>query len=84
MGAGTQGTIGIRVSRRGNPIERPARTASLTTALNPERRFLLQHVSFDKLIVRAEGCDLYDERGVRPQNRSSGEDRGPARTRHLA
>ena len=35
------------------------------TALNPERRFLLHHVGFDKTIVRAEGNYLIDQDGVR-------------------
>jgi acetylornithine/succinyldiaminopimelate/putrescine aminotransferase/predicted amino acid dehydrogenase len=35
------------------------------TALNPERHFLLQHVGFDKRIVRAQGHYLYDDRGTR-------------------
>jgi len=32
--------------------------------INPERRFLLQHIRFDKPIVRAAGHYLYDEAGV--------------------
>jgi acetylornithine/succinyldiaminopimelate/putrescine aminotransferase/predicted amino acid dehydrogenase len=35
------------------------------TALNPERRFLLHHVGFDKTIVRAEGNWMYDADGAR-------------------
>lgn len=33
------------------------------SSLNPDRRFLLQHIQFDKVIVRAEGHYLYDEKG---------------------
>jgi acetylornithine/succinyldiaminopimelate/putrescine aminotransferase/predicted amino acid dehydrogenase len=35
------------------------------TALNPERRFLLRHIGFDRTIVRAEGKYLFDEDGTR-------------------
>lgn len=35
-----------------------------STPVNPERRFLLQHIRFDKLIVRAAGHYLYDEAGT--------------------
>jgi acetylornithine/succinyldiaminopimelate/putrescine aminotransferase/predicted amino acid dehydrogenase len=35
------------------------------TALNPERRFLLYHVGFDKTIVRASGNYLFDRDGTR-------------------
>jgi acetylornithine/succinyldiaminopimelate/putrescine aminotransferase/predicted amino acid dehydrogenase len=35
------------------------------TALNPERRFLLNHVGFDKTIVRAQGNWMVDADGVR-------------------
>jgi acetylornithine/succinyldiaminopimelate/putrescine aminotransferase/predicted amino acid dehydrogenase len=34
------------------------------TALNPERRFLLHHVGFDKIITRASGNLMYDQKGV--------------------
>src|SRR5688572_22357563 len=34
------------------------------TALDSERTFLLRHVGFDKTIVRAEGCDLFDSEGT--------------------
>lgn len=34
------------------------------TALNPDRRFLLRHISFDKVIVRAQGHYLYDQEGT--------------------
>ena len=34
------------------------------TALNPDRRFLLRHICFDKTIVRAQGHYLYDEAGT--------------------
>jgi acetylornithine/succinyldiaminopimelate/putrescine aminotransferase/predicted amino acid dehydrogenase len=33
------------------------------SALNPERRFLLKHIGFDKRIVRAHGHYYYDEHG---------------------
>jgi 4-aminobutyrate aminotransferase-like enzyme len=35
------------------------------TALNPQRRFLLEHIGFDKTIVRAEGHHLIDQQGNR-------------------
>jgi acetylornithine/succinyldiaminopimelate/putrescine aminotransferase/predicted amino acid dehydrogenase len=34
-----------------------------TSALNPERRFLLQHIGFDKHIVKAKGHYYYDDEG---------------------
>ena len=34
-----------------------------TNALNPERRFLLEHIGFDKRIVRAHGHYYYDDEG---------------------
>ena len=34
------------------------------TALNPDRRFLLRHICFDKTIVRAQGHYLYDDAGT--------------------
>jgi acetylornithine/succinyldiaminopimelate/putrescine aminotransferase/predicted amino acid dehydrogenase len=37
----------------------------VNTALNPERRFLLEHMGFDRTIVRAEGNYLFDEHGTR-------------------
>ncbi|HTT39742.1 MAG TPA: aspartate aminotransferase family protein [Burkholderiales bacterium] len=50
---------------------RPAYPASKTprwslddeSSLNPDRRFLLAHIQFDKPIVRASGHYLYDEHG---------------------
>jgi len=36
-----------------------------STALNPERRFLLHHVGFDKVIVRAQGNWMFDAQGTR-------------------
>jgi acetylornithine/succinyldiaminopimelate/putrescine aminotransferase len=33
------------------------------SSLNPDRRFLLEHIRFDKPIVRAEGHYLYDKTG---------------------
>jgi acetylornithine/succinyldiaminopimelate/putrescine aminotransferase/predicted amino acid dehydrogenase len=33
------------------------------TALNPERQFLLHHVGFDKVIVKALGTHVYDDKG---------------------
>ncbi len=38
-----------------------AERASAQTALNPQRRFLLEHIGFDKTIVRAEGHHLIDQ-----------------------
>jgi acetylornithine/succinyldiaminopimelate/putrescine aminotransferase/predicted amino acid dehydrogenase len=38
---------------------------SAETALNPQRRFLLEHIGFDKTIVRAEGHHLIDQQGNR-------------------
>lgn len=35
-----------------------------STPVNPERRFLLQHIRFDKVIVRAAGHYLYDDAGT--------------------
>jgi acetylornithine/succinyldiaminopimelate/putrescine aminotransferase/predicted amino acid dehydrogenase len=35
------------------------------TALNPQRSFLLEHIGFDKTIVRAEGHHLIDQQGNR-------------------
>lgn len=35
------------------------------TVLNPQRRFLLEHIGFDKTIVRAEGHHLIDQQGNR-------------------
>lgn len=35
----------------------------MTTALNPDRDFLLRHIGFDKTMVRAEGVHLFDEHG---------------------
>lgn len=34
------------------------------TGLDSEQSFVLQHVGFDKTIVRAEGCDLFDSDGA--------------------
>ena len=39
--------------------------ASAHTALNPQRHFLLQHIGFDKTVVRAEGHYLFDQQGNR-------------------
>src|SRR5262245_12248804 len=38
---------------------------SAETARTPQRRFLLQHIGFDKTIVRAEGHYLIDQQGNR-------------------
>ena len=34
------------------------------TSLNPDRRFLLTHIQFDKRIRRARGHYLYDDMGI--------------------
>ncbi len=45
------------------PAPRPA--FNLASNLNPDRRFLLAHIGFDKPIVRAQGHYLYDADGNR-------------------
>lgn len=39
-------------------------SSAVTTPVNPERRFLLRHVQFDKTIARAAGHNIYDADGV--------------------
>src|SRR5688500_10592734 len=48
-----------------NPSSLASAKQAPNTALNPERRFLLRHIGFDRTIVRAEGNYLFDERGTR-------------------
>src|SRR5688572_9877480 len=47
------------------PSPRVPAAQAANTALNPERRFLLRHIGFDRTIVRAEGNYLFDEHGTR-------------------
>jgi acetylornithine/succinyldiaminopimelate/putrescine aminotransferase/predicted amino acid dehydrogenase len=47
-----------------NPSSLASAVQAPNTALNPERRFLLQHIGFDRTIVRAEGNYLFDEQGT--------------------
>ncbi len=46
-------------------MKRDAFTHAPASALNPERAFLLQHIGFDKRIVKAEGHYYVDEHGRR-------------------
>jgi acetylornithine/succinyldiaminopimelate/putrescine aminotransferase len=43
--------------------EASASRVDQSSSLNPDRRFLLAHIQFDKRIVRARGHYLYDEHG---------------------